>query len=157
MKKSQIEVSQEVSADNQKKFDFPYKEKFLYAGLVVLGILVILFGAWGVVQYSGAKKMNKELQDLKKDRAVLNENEVAVLVDKVGKLIVLPENEQPTIATVTDLEKLKNQSFFAHAKIGDKVLIFSASKKAILYRPLDNKIIEVAPLNIDDVQTTTKK
>jgi hypothetical protein len=64
--------------------------------------------------------------------------------------MVLPENEQPTIATVTDPSKLSGQSFFAHAKVGDRVLLYAAAKKAILYDPNINKIIEVAPINLDD-------
>ena len=68
------------------------------------------------------------------------------LVDQVGKLLVLPHDEQPTIATVTDLEKLKQQQFFQRAQLGDKVLIYSQAKKVILYRPSTNQLIEVAPL-----------
>jgi hypothetical protein len=61
--------------------------------------------------------------------------------------MVLPADETPTIATVSDPEKLKDQPFFANAKKGDKVLIFSNSAKAILYSPTEDKIVEVAPIN----------
>ena len=64
------------------------------------------------------------------------------VVDKVGKLMILP-GETATIATVTDVTKLNSQVFFKNAKNGDKVLIFTAAGKAILYRPGINKIIEV--------------
>lgn len=70
------------------------------------------------------------------------------LVEAVGKLMILPADEAPTIATVTDLEKLKGQPFFANAAVGDKVLIYTKAQKAILYRPSEDKIIELAPLNI---------
>lgn len=71
------------------------------------------------------------------------------LVAQVGKLIVLPQNETPSIATVTDPEKLKkDQPFFANAKVGDKVLIYATARKAIMYSPTENKIVEVAPLLI---------
>lgn len=66
----------------------------------------------------------------------------------VAKLMMLPAGEEPTIATVSDIEKLKDQPFFAAAKNGDKVLIYSGVKKAILYRPDINKIIDIAPVNI---------
>lgn len=69
-------------------------------------------------------------------------------VEKVGKLMVLPVDETPTMATVSDPAKLKDQPFFANAKAGDKVLIYSNARKAILYSPTLNKIIEVAPVNL---------
>lgn len=74
------------------------------------------------------------------------QEEVIKVVQAVGKLIVLPD-EVPTVATVTDLEKLKDQAFFKNAKIGDKVLIYLKAEKAILYDSESNKIIELAPLN----------
>lgn len=75
------------------------------------------------------------------------EIELDSLVDQVGKIINLPANEQPTIATVTDLEKLNNQKFFDQAEIGDKVLVYMQAKKAYLYRPSANKLIEAAPVS----------
>lgn len=74
--------------------------------------------------------------------------EAATILDAAARLIVLPEGETPTVATVKDPEKLKNQLFFANAKAGDKVLIYSQARKAILFRPAEDKIVEVAPLNI---------
>ncbi len=77
----------------------------------------------------------------------LDQTEAKALSEKVGKLIMLPIDEIPTIATVSDPEALKGQSFFVDAKKGDKVLIYSNAKKAILYDPVANKIITVAPLD----------
>lgn len=76
------------------------------------------------------------------------QNEIKKVVNTVGKLIVLPKDELPTIATVTDLEALRGQSFFVNAKVGDKILVYTKSKKAILYNPTLNKIIEIASLGI---------
>jgi len=70
------------------------------------------------------------------------------LVEKVGELVVLPENEEPTIATVNDPAQLKGHPFFAKAKKGDKVLIFSNAGKSILYDPVANKVIEVASMDV---------
>lgn len=74
--------------------------------------------------------------------------ETRQLVAKVGRLVEIPTNETPTIATVNDASKLKDQAFYAKAQNGDKVLIFSQAKRAILYRPSMDKIIELAPINI---------
>lgn len=76
------------------------------------------------------------------------QDEVRQLVAEVGKLIELPKGEDPTVATVTDVEQLRTQPFFQNAQNGDKVLIYQNAKKAILYSPSTKKVLEVAPLNI---------
>ena len=70
------------------------------------------------------------------------------VVSRVGNMMLLPD-ETPTIATVTDLNKLQGQKFFAHAEKGDIVLMYAKAQKAILYSPSQNKIIEVAPITND--------
>lgn len=77
---------------------------------------------------------------------VARRKEAEELVAIVGKLIILPTGEVPTVATVTDPEKLKDQSFFAKAKTGDKVLMYQIAKKAYLYDVVANRILEVAPI-----------
>lgn len=81
-----------------------------------------------------------------------NAEEVEGLVEAVGKLIVLPQGEDPTVASVSDPEKLKDQPFFVNAKIGDKVLIYTKARKAYLYDPKQNKLLEVAPLTVENPQ-----
>lgn len=76
------------------------------------------------------------------------------IVTSVSKLMELPTNEMPTIATVTDLAPLKSQPFFAKAKLGDKVLIYQQNKEAILYDPQENKIVNVGPINLGSQSTT---
>jgi uncharacterized protein YneF (UPF0154 family) len=77
-----------------------------------------------------------------------SQEEVKAIVAEVGKLIDLPANETPTIATITDITKLANQPFFQNAKNGDKVLIYNNAKKAIIYDPSSKKVIDVAPINV---------
>ena len=73
-------------------------------------------------------------------------SETKTIIDEVGKLVELPTDESPTVASITDVNKLSGQPFFAKAQNGDKVLIYSKSGKAIIYRPGTNKIIEIAPI-----------
>ncbi len=75
--------------------------------------------------------------------------EVKSLVEKVSRLLIVPTDETPTVATVSDPDALKNQAFFADAKKGDKVLIYSNAKKAVLYDPSVDKIVNVAPLTTE--------
>ena len=73
-------------------------------------------------------------------------HEITTLVSKVGKLITLPPDEIPTVITVTDTNILNQQPFFAKAKNGDTVLVYIKAKKAFLYDPVADKILEVGPL-----------
>ncbi|KKT36061.1 MAG: hypothetical protein UW22_C0045G0011 [Candidatus Gottesmanbacteria bacterium GW2011_GWB1_44_11c] len=67
------------------------------------------------------------------------------LMKRVGKLMILPF-EEAQVATIADAETLKKtQAFFQDAKDNDKLLIFPDAKKAIIYRPTANVIINVAP------------
>ncbi len=97
-----------------------------------------------------------QLAKTKKDPQQVMQKEAQALIEKISKLIVLPTDETPTVATVTDPDKLKDQAFFANAVTDDKVLIYTNAKKAILYSPTTNKIVDVAPRNIGSSQTPVK-
>ena len=101
-----------------------------------------------VIAVAGVIYFYLDARDLRKNPQKASQEEIAALIEKVGLLIILPKNEMPTIATVSDPEKLKDQLFFENAKTGDRVLIYSKAKKAILYNPKMNKIVEVAPISI---------
>lgn len=75
--------------------------------------------------------------------------EVDALIVEVGKLLALPEDEKPTVATITDVSKISEQAFFKNAVNGDKVLIYTNARRAILYRPTEKRIIEVGAVNIN--------
>ncbi|MEK7603618.1 MAG: hypothetical protein AAB461_00675 [Patescibacteria group bacterium] len=107
----------------------------------ILLIPTVLVGIVAVNYYYKYELLKNDPQ-----KVVANENKE--LVAAVSKLIVLPEGEEPTLATVSDPDKLKDQPFFAKAKRGDKVLIYTNSRKAILYDQENNRIVEVAPINI---------
>ncbi len=61
----------------------------------------------------------------------------------IGEIMDLPDDEEPILAIVTDATKMKNQSFYVNAINGDRVLIYTLNKKAILFRPSTKKIIKV--------------
>lgn len=73
---------------------------------------------------------------------------LAEVVAAVGMHLLVPTDETPTMAAVSDLAPLEDQAFFAHASVGDIVLIYPKSQRAILYSPKLGKILEVAPLTL---------
>lgn len=126
------------------------KKKISYKTISLVIIIVIaLLGVGSAIyfynQYS-ALKANPNLEAQKETQA---------LVSKVGGLMQLPADETPTVATVSDANKLKDQTFFKDAKNGDKLLAYTKAMEAILYRPSINKIIAVAPIVINNNTVTS--
>lgn len=80
------------------------------------------------------------------DSQAISREKVEKLVSEVSKLMILPEGELPTVATIKDLEPLKVQPFFANAQVGDMLLIYEQARKAIIYSPSKRKIVEVGPV-----------
>ncbi len=114
---------------------------------LLLGLFILVLLGTGAYYYQNQK--NKTSNQGPTEAAIIESQN---LVEKLGKFIELP-NEQPQIATVSDVSKLSNQQFFLKAQNGDKVLIYNIAKKAILYRPSTNKIIDVAALVVPEAIT----
>lgn len=129
----------EKKPSKKRKIKFPPRllsKKFLVIVLIVLVIVAIL-------------AIKPEVFDRFKKSDEISDEQVRDLVFEVGKIIQLPEGETPAIATVSDLEQLKEQDYFRNAQVGDKVLIYESIKRAYLYRPGVNKIIEVGKVTLE--------
>ena len=92
---------------------------------------------------------HQKYTEIKDDPEMYTQQSVQELISDVSKLMVLPENETPTVATVSDPAKLKELPFFEKAKAGDRLIIYMQARKAILYDAKENKILEVAPLMLN--------
>jgi hypothetical protein len=144
-----------LSADgSRRKGDFINSVKLLFLLAVIGAVMSLMMYLNSQTQLKAANARlaaaEQQLADYKNNPSAASAQETQDLISKVSLLVVLPQDEQPTVATVTDLSKLQDQPFFANARLGDKVLIYTNAKKAILYRPGENKIIEIAPLNLGD-------
>ncbi len=85
------------------------------------------------------------------------EQQTEDLVSRLGKLIILPEDETPVIMVVNDIEKLNKDPFFAKAKNGDNVVFYKNTGKIYLYDPVANKILEVAKINLETTNKNSSK
>ncbi|MFC1647316.1 LytR C-terminal domain-containing protein [Patescibacteria group bacterium] len=112
-----------------------------------LGVMffVVLFIA-GIALYFLSQYRHQ--QELLSDPNLMAQEDIQKTVKMVSRIMLLPDGEVPTLASVADPSKLTNQPFFTNAQVGDKVLIYNDARKAILYRPSNNLIVEVAPVNI---------
>lgn len=128
MSEENINVSSEVVNKSKKV------TKIVTILLVVAVFLSIFF----FMQYRSSLK----------NPDAMNKEKIESLVAKVEKLIDLPQGELPTLAEITSIENLKDQPFFAKAKVGDQVLLYTVARKAYLYDPVANVIVEVASVNL---------
>lgn len=124
-----------------------------YKKWVVLVVAVLIVVGFGTAFYF-YKKYEAIKANPNAETQAAAQAEVSGLVGQVGKLMVLPTDETPTVATVADASKVKDQKFFTNAENGDKLLAYTKAMEAILYRPSSNKIISVAPIVINNTTST---
>jgi hypothetical protein len=112
-----------------------------------IATLVLASGLGTYVYQHKAKKTPSQAKDAT--------TAIKQIVDEVGQIMVLPTDEQPTVGSVEDPEKLRagpNGKFFALAEKGDKFLVYTKTGTAILYRPAIHKLIKVIPLQTVEVR-----
>jgi hypothetical protein len=69
------------------------------------------------------------------------------VVEKVRQLIRIPNDVEPTVATIVDVDQLKQRNaFYAKAKNGDNLIV--TPDRAILFDPVANVILDVVPVSI---------
>lgn len=129
----------------RKVFSISFKSK--KAKIILASVLLTLVLASGGVGFWQYKKYSSPQMQ--------NERDVQETITKIGKLFALPEDEAPTLATVTDKEKIKDQPFFLRAENGDKVLFYTRFGRAILYRPSEDKIIDVTVIKTVNPNSAT--
>jgi hypothetical protein len=72
------------------------------------------------------------------------------LMEKVGSLMILP-NEEPIIASINEAEALrKEQPFYNGVENGDQLIVFPKAQKAVIYSPSKNVIVNSGPFTIND-------
>lgn len=112
---------------------------------VILAVLVAMSA--GAVYLWIAGGLKKQLKSAFPATAVATppvaiENET--IVGRVARHLLVDQNEQPFVATVSDVEAVKaaNPVFYKDVELGDKVLIWS--DRAVIYSPSKDKIVAVA-------------
>ncbi len=129
-----------ININTQNSLDNKPKKKMSRLGLIFISMIVLLVLAIGTSVYFYIK--SKPIDEAKEAQEDLKE-----VMELVQRHMLLPTDEEPTLATVSDPEKLTDQPFFKTAEKGDKVLLYIKSKKAILYSVSKDIILEVAPFS----------
>lgn len=132
--------SSQAQPPSKARKSFPKKILMGGAGLIVVAIVGAAF--YFFFEYQKAQNLLTTQTNVLDEQKAKKENESLVRI--ISKLAVLPTNETPTVATVSDKSKLAGQLFFEKSENGDKVLIYPSNKVAVLYRPSIGKIINLA-------------
>lgn len=118
--------------------------------ILALFILTLATGAgFATWKYTQARAETKRAQENIKRLSDPNVSAKATedeLIEKVKKIALVPTDERPTIANITDADKLKGQPLFAHIQNGDKVLLYTKARREVVYRPSTNQVITVVTL-----------
>ena len=117
---------------------------------ILIAIILLIFIPIILLIFSPKHKNSSKPPSGKTINQTINAN--LLTIKAVGKLMDLPVDEKPTIATVTDPSVLPHQDFFKKAQKDDKVIIYKNNKLAILYRPGINKIITSAEVDFQNNQ-----
>ncbi|MEK9195970.1 MAG: hypothetical protein AAB914_01240 [Patescibacteria group bacterium] len=133
-----------------KKF-FALIRKNPFKTIIIIAIIVGL--GWFANEYMNTKDQIKNLTDPKTS----GQTEIQIITGVVSRVMDLPKDEEPTLATVNDVSKLTGQTFFKNAQNGDKVLIYSKSGRALLYRPVENKVIEFTSISLGNSNSSNSQ
>ena len=143
-----------VQASEEHVIDLPVKKitkmqkmkKMVSRRNGIFVLIVIL--AIGFVYYFA------QYQKLSKDPNALAKEKTAQVIKKISELAVVPTDPNAVLASVSDITKLKGQTFFDNAQNGDQIVIFPSAMRAVLYRPSVDKIINIGPLASSPTSST---
>ncbi len=110
--------------------------------LIIIIVILIIIAA-GAYFLSGFFKV-----EVSSDSVAATANESRGIVERVSKLVILPEGENPVVATVNDLRPLADKPFFKNAKVGYKLLIYEKAGRGVLYDPVKNRVVEMASISL---------
>ncbi len=109
---------------------------------IIVLLLIIAATICAYLFYTKATVANK-------DQTQMSTEKITAIVEKVNKIIDLPKGETPVLVIISDLSKLTDNPFFVKAKVGDEVLIYTLAKKAFIYDPKANFIVEASSLSLN--------
>jgi hypothetical protein len=122
--------------------------------LSLLGlIVVIVLLVWAEQQRRDTEQQlrqaSAELEEMRRSSQVTGEELSQRVLERVRAHMDITMDPEPTVATIVDVDALKaSNEFYAPAKNGDHLII--TQRRAILYDPDRDIILDVVPVIIDD-------
>lgn len=125
--------------------------------LLIIGIIAaIALFAWAEQQRRATEgrleQTKKELEEVKKSTKAGGEELAKQVLEKIRRHMDVPAEPVPTVATIVDIDRLREANeFYKVAENGDHLII--TQKRAILYDPDRDIILDVVPVVIDQDAT----
>lgn len=115
--------------------------------LIALVLLVVVLDTQRRKAQTELKNLTVRLEQLQGNNAA-NQEKARSVVERVQKLMEIDVSVEPTVATIVDVEKLREQNpFYDKAENGDFLIV--TPTRAILYREEENIILDVVPVQIE--------
>ncbi len=116
--------------------------------LIVLVVLVVVLDTQRRSAQRELKNLTVRLEQLQGNTQE-NQERARSIVQKVQELMDIDTSVEPTVATIVDVIKLRqNNPFYNKAENGDYLIV--TPTRAILYRENENKILDVVPVQIEE-------
>lgn len=115
------------------------KKSRFFVSLLIIFSLIFLISVGSIFLYLQYEKLIS-------DKDNLNKKQAEYYLNQLSKVFILPEDEEPSIATIVDKSKLADHPFFEKSINGDKVFIFSKDKQVVLFRPSLGKIVAIGSM-----------
>lgn len=117
--------------------------------ILLLIVVVIVIDAKRRDAADELKQLSVKMEQMQGGNTAENQKRANEIIQKVQRHMTIDTSVTPTVATIVDVEKLKEQnSFYNKAKNGDFLVV--TPTRAILYDAGKDRIIDVAPVQIDD-------
>lgn len=120
----------------------------IYIALAVLGLIILIIASVFLFvkkQQNPVDILGNQSQDTLFGQAGSNKE---VILQSLAKVYSVPPFEIPQMEelTILNIGQTKNNPFFAGAQVSDWFIVYGKSGKAILFRPIENKVINSGPI-----------
>lgn len=129
-----------MSHETDKPTRYSKRTKLVIITLAVLCLAGIGSGVFFFAQYSQVQAKANQKENLTK---------------RIAALAVLPDDSS-TLVTVADKTKLQNKQLADKVSNGDVLMIFAKTQRLIIYRPSDNKIVDMLSFSAQDTSAISK-
>jgi len=108
-----------------------------------LKLRTIIIAAFLIVGWLGAIYFYNQYNEIANEPQVVAQKQATKILVDLSSIMELPENELPSISTITDISALAGDPFFARAQNDDVIIVYTQGQQAIIFLPSMKKIINV--------------